>query len=447
MQDLTQGRVGKVLLKFSLPLFLSTVIQAIINLSDLIIVAIFSNQQGIVAGVGLAGQVNYLVINAVIGLSIGGSILISQYFGAKSINQMNSAINTLLTILLLLAIIFTIIMTCCSTLIIRALKTPASAFAQARDYLFYTMTGLIFIFLYNGFSAILRGLGDSITPLIFIGIAAIINIGLDILAVLVLKMAAIGVALATVVSQLIGALISGIYLIKKGKQFNLTKFKFSFNKDKIKNILKIGIPTSIQNIVASFSFIAMTYIINIVGGDKAVYALAAAGMAFKINSFAVLPSRSMNNSIASMVGQNIGAKNHKRVKQTFFYGLLYGLLAGAFFTTSTFLFAKGLLRLFKADNQTLAFGIPYVRAFAFDYMLLPLAVSQYGLVDGLGKTKISMWVNSITSLGLRVTGAYLLGKILNMGMLGIGLSIPITSLASAIIMFIIIRTKIWKQIN
>lgn len=447
MQDLTKGNVARVLLRFSIPLLLSTVIQAVINLSDLMVVALFSERQGIVAGVGLASQVNYLIINAVIGLSVGGSILISQYFGAKSIEEMNKSINTLMTVLLILSVILSVIMTLLSSQIVKLLKTPAEAFNEARDYLMYTMMGLVFIFLYNGISAILRGLGDSIRPLIFIGIAAVINIGLDIVAVAVMGMGAMGVAFATLISQLIGALISGIYLIRKGKEFQLTKFKFLFDKVKVKKLLKIGIPTSIQNTVASLSFIALTYIINITAGNMAVFALAAGGMAFKINSFAVLPSRSMNNSIASMVGQNKGANDYKRIKQTFLYGLLYGLLFGFFFTSVTFLFAKGLLGFFRADITTLSFGIPYVKAFALDYIILPFAVSQYGLVDGLGRTRVSMWVNSITSLGLRVPGAYVMGKVMGLGMTGIGLAIPLTSLVSAIIMFIIIRTSIWKKLK
>lgn len=447
MQDLTKGKVSKVLLKFSMPLLLSTVIQAIINLSDLMIVAIFSTRQGIVAGIGLASQINYLIINAVIGLSVGGSILISQFYGAKNIDDMNKSINAMMTMLLALAIIFTIIMTIFSSSIIALLKTPQQAFKEAKDYLFFTMTGLVFIFIYNGISAILRGLGDSIRPLFFISIAAIVNIGLDIVAVVVLKMGATGVALSTIISQFIGALISGIHLIRKGKEFQLTQYKISFNKQKIKKLLKIGVPTSIQNVVASLSFIALTYIINITGGQKAVFALAAGSMAFKINSFAVLPSRSMNNSISSMVGQNKGANDYKRIKGTFYYGLIYGLIFGIAFTAITFFFAEDLLRLFKADDQTLIFGIPYVQAFAFDYVLLPFVVSQYGLVDGLGKTKVSMWVNSITSLGLRVPGAYIMAKFFGLGMRGIGLAIPLTSLVSALIMFIYVRKKVWQKIK
>lgn len=447
MQDLTLGNVPQKLFSFSMPFLLSTIIQAIINLSDLIVVALFSERQGIVAGVGLAGQINYLIINAVIGLCTGGSILISQYFGAKKNEDINITYNTLMTIILMLSIVITVVMLLLATPIINLLKTPQEAFAEARDYLVYTMLGLFFIFIYNGLSAVLRGLGDSIRPLVFIGIAAIINIGLDIVAVVVFDMGAKGVAIATIISQFIGALISGVYLYKKRKMLGLKGFRFKLDKDKIKKVLKIGIPTSIQNIVASLSFIALTYIINITGGDDAVYALTAGSMAFKVNSFAVLPSRSMNLSIAAMVGQNKGAKKNKRIKQTFNSGLLIGLAFGIIFTVLTFVFAADILTLFNADEKTLSFGIPYVQAFSFDYVLLPFVVSQYGLVDGLGKTKVSMWVNSVTSLLLRVPGAFVLGKVLKLGMRGIGIAIPLTSFVSAIAMFIYIRKKIWKRLG
>ncbi|HHT83705.1 MAG: MATE family efflux transporter [Christensenellales bacterium] len=447
MRDLTKGSVPKMLFKFSMPLLLSTVIQAIINLSDLMVAALFSQRGGIVAGVGLSSQINYLIINAVIGLSTGGGILISQYYGAKKKEDMNKSIHVMISMLIVAAVLLSAITMALSSPILKLLKTPKEALREAKDYLVYTMAGLIFIFLYNGISAVLRGLGDSVRPLIFVCVAAVINIGLDVAAVALLKMGAAGLALATVISQFIAALMSGICLIKKGKEWGLTKYKFSLNKDKLKKLLKIGLPTSIQNTVASLSFLALTYIVNIVGADKAVYALSAASIAFKINSFAVLPSRSMNNSISAMVGQNKGAGDNKRIKKTFAYGLLYGLCFGILFTAATFFFARGLLKIFKADNQTLSFGIPYIKSFAFDYLLLPFAVSQYGLVDGLGKTKVSMWVNSIASLLLRAPAAYVLGKLLDMGMAGIGLAIPLTSLFSAVVMFVYIKTKVWKQLK
>lgn len=446
MQDLTKGSVAKKLVAFSMPLLVSTVIQAFINLTDLMVVSIFSDRAGIVAGVGVSSQVNYLIINAVVGLSAGGSIMISQYFGAKDFEQVSKSINTVLTFLIISGAVLTAAMLLLSKPIVTLLKTPQAAFNEARDYLFWTMSGLIFIFVYNGISAVLRGLGDSVRPLLFIGIAAILNIGLDILAVAALGMGAAGAAVATVISHLVTAIISAGYLIKKCKKAGLEKYRFKMEKDKLKRLFKIGIPTSIQNTVASLSFVALTYIINISAADS-VAALAAGSMAFKINSFAVLPSRSLNASIAAMVGQNKGANAVARIKKTRNCGLIIGILFGALFSAVTFFFAGNLLKIFKPDTQTLNLGIQYVKSFAIDYIILPFSVSQYGLADGLGRTKVSMWVNSISSLLLRVPAAFVFGKLLGLGIKGIGYAIPLSSLFSAVVMFIYVRKKISKELR
>lgn len=446
MQDLTKGSVTKKLIAFSMPLLVSTVIQAFINLTDLMVVSLFSDRAGIVAGVGVSSQVNYLIINAVIGLSAGGSIMISQYFGAKKYSEVIMSINTVLTFLIICGAALTVLMLFLSKPIVALLKTPQEAFKEARDYMFFTMSGLVFIFVYNGISAILRGLGDSVRPLIFIGVAAVINIGLDLLAVAVLNMGAAGVAIATVISHLISSLISGIYLIRKCKKAGLEKFSLKIQKDKLRRLNKLGIPTSIQNSVASLSFLALTYIINISAQDP-VASLAAGSIAFKINSFAVLPCRSLNASVAAMVGQNKGAGDNLRIKKTCNCGLMVGLVFGVFFTAITFFFAPQMLKIFKPDSQTLDLGVQYVRSFAIDYVLLPFSVSRYGLTDGLGRTKVSMWVNSISSLLLRIPAAFLFGKVFGLGIKGIGYAIPLSSLFSAVVMFIYVRKRISKELK
>ncbi|MFW5780549.1 MAG: MATE family efflux transporter [Bacillota bacterium] len=447
MLDLTQGNVAGRLLKFSMPFLLSTIIQAVINLSDLLVISIFANDSASVAGVGISAQISYLIINAIVGLTAGASILISQHFGAKDYENMQNTINTMFSLLLVFATFISVIFFFTASPIIRALQTPNEAYSEAKIYLQITMLGSVFIFMYNGISAVLRGLGDSIRPLIFVGVAAIINIGLDILAVAVLNMTAMGVALATIIAQLISVLLIGIYLFKKKRKLNIKGYRFTLKIQKVKEILKIGVPTSIQNTIASLSFLALTYIINITFQDNSVYALSAASIVFKVNSFAVLPVRSMNTTISAMVGQNKGAKDKKRTLSTFKYGLLFSIIFGIIFFIITFFLAENILKIFHLDNQTIDFGLPYLKTLAFDYLLLPFAVSQYGLVDGLGKTKVSMWINTISSILLRVPSAFLFANIFGMGMTGIGLAIPLSSLFSGIVMFVYIKRKIWKKLK
>ena len=447
MLDLTQGNGAGRLLEFSMPVLLSTVVQAVIKLSDLLVISIFAGDSTSVAGVGISAQISYLIINAIVGLTAGASILISQHFGAKDYHNMQNTINTMFSLLVIFALVISAVFFFTASPIIRALQTPQEAFSEARIYLQITMLGSIFIFIYNGISAVLRGMGDSIRPLIFVGISAVINIALDIFAVVVLNMTALGVALATIISQLISAVISGIYLYRKKRKLNIKGFRFSLDKAKIKEILKIGIPTSIQNTIASLSFLALTYIINITFQNNSVYALSAASIVFKINSFAVLPVRSMNTTISAMVGQNKGANDEKRMLSTFKYGLLFSVIFGIIFFIVTFFFAENIFNLFRLDNRTIEYGSPYIKSLVYDYLVLPFAVSQYGLVDGMGKTKVSMWINTISSIFIRVPSAFLFANVFGMGMTGIGLAIPLSSLVSVVIMFLFIRKKLWKKLK
>jgi Na+-driven multidrug efflux pump len=217
--------------------------------------------------------------------------------------------------------------------------------------------------------------------------------------------------------------------------------------EKTKEILRIGVPTSVQNTIASLSFLVLTYIINITFDKNLVYALSAASVVFKVNSFAVLPVRSMNTTIAAMVGQNKGANDLKRIVSTFKYGLLFSIIFGLIFFVITFFFARQLLEIFRLENKSIGYGILYLKTLVYDYLILPYAVSQYGLVDGLGKTKVSMWINTISSIFLRVPLAFIFANLMEMGMAGVGLAIPISSLFSALAMFIYIRKKVWRKLK
>lgn len=441
MKDLSSGSVPKQLILFSLPFLAATVLQSLINFTDLLFVSLFSTKEGIVAGVGVGAQLCYLVINAVIGLSVGGSILISQSYGAKDMKEVQRTASNMMSLLLIAAVLVTVTMVFAAKPILRALKTPVSALNEGYSYVFVTMLGIVFIFIYNGISAILRGLGDTIRPLLFILIACIMNAALDAVAVLVFNWGADGIALATVISQAVACIIAAIYTVNKAKNLGIAKLQLKVEKEKILQILKIGMPTALLNIVASLTFLLLTYVIN-VAADGSPDGLTASSIVFKLNSFAILPSRSFSMSIASMVGQNVGANEPMRIKKTFFAGLTMGLIFGVVFTLTGFFSSEKLLMLFRPSESVLGFGVPYMKYISFDYVILPFAVSMYGLTDGLGRTKVSMWVNTVASLVLRLPLAYLFGVTMKLGIKGIAYAIPLTTLLSAVAMLIYILAKL-----
>jgi putative MATE family efflux protein len=199
-KKLTEGNVVKQLILFSLPFMLSNLIQTLYNVADMLIVGNYMGSVGI-SGVNIGGQVTFIMTSIIIGLTAGGTVVIAQYLGSEDRKGMNESITTLLTFLLAAAIFFTVVLILLSDVILRIIQTPAESYKQARDYLNITLTGTIFIFGYNAFAAILRGLGDSKRPLIFVSIACAINVFLDLLFVGAFRMEARGAALATVICQ------------------------------------------------------------------------------------------------------------------------------------------------------------------------------------------------------------------------------------------------------
>jgi hypothetical protein len=232
--DLSKGNVVKQLLVFALPFLLSNFLQSLYSVVDMVIVGQFSGMQSM-SGVNIGGQVTLVATNLVIGLGAGATVLIGQYLGYKARREMKETIGTLFTTLLIVAVFLTGIMLIFRAPILRALSTPAEAFSEAMDYLLVTSAGLIFIFGYNAFSAVMRGLGDSKRPLIFVAIACVTNIGLDILFVARFNMMAFGAALATIISQALSMILCFIYLKRNDFVFDFKWASFKINRKKARH--------------------------------------------------------------------------------------------------------------------------------------------------------------------------------------------------------------------
>lgn len=438
--NLSQGNVVKQLIIFSFPFLLSNLIQTLYSVADMIIVGRFSGTISM-SGVNIGSQVTFLITNMVFGLSVGATVLIAQYLGAGNKTELKETIGTLFTSLLVLALVLTVSMIAFEEPLLRLIKTPAESFPEAKNYFFITMLGTIFIFGYNALSAVMRGMGDSKNPLIFVTIACIVNVALDLLLVAVFKMGAGGAAIATVASQAISMILCIIYLKRNGFVFDFKLSSFGFHKERLKMLLKIGIPTSLQNVATSFSFLFLTALVNTLG----VTASAAVGAVGKLNGFAILPAIAMSSSISAMSAQNIGAGEEKRAVKTMKVGMLISIAISSMIFLFVCFFPELMLRAFGDDEEMIVQGAIYIKSFSFDYLIVPFVFCLNGLFVGSGHTTFSLINGVLSSLLIRIPAAYILGIVLGYGLLGVGLGAPIASCLSLILGIWFYFSGKWKK--
>ncbi len=441
-QDLTQGSVGKQLIKFSIPFLLSNLLQAFYSVADMIIVGRLCGTHGI-TGVNIGSQINILVTGAAFGLAVGGTVLIAQYGGAKKFDEQKKTIGTLFTVYMILAVICTAVMLLLGDTLLRILNTPEVAFVEAENYYMICMSGLIFMFAYNVISAILRGMGDSKRPLYFVLIATIVNIIFDIILVGPFKMGAAGAAYATVGAQALSVVLSLIYLAKNHFFVGYKKSDFKIDGAKMKMLLKLGLPSSVQQVVVSFSFLTLTALVNSL--PNADIASACQGIGGKVNSFAILPALAMSSAVSSMAGQNIGAGQIERAKKTMFTGMGIAFAMSVFVFALVQIFPQTIISLFDTNNEVIAVGTEYMRYIALDYIFVPFVFCMNGLAIGAGYTNFALFNACFSSILVRVPFAYLIVNLTDLGFNGIGLATGLASAASIIVGAIFVASGKWKN--
>ncbi len=441
-KDLTKGSVTKQLIKFATPFLLSNLLQALYSVADMIIVGNFRGEIGI-TGVSIGSQVNILVTGAAMGLSVGGTVMIAQYGGQKMFKEQRSTIGTMTTIYVILGIVLTAAMLILCNPFLTLLNTPASAYQETADYYNICMGGMIFMFLYNAISGILRGMGDSKRPLYFVLIAAITNVVLDLILVGKYDMGSAGAAWATISSQALSVIISLAYLAKK-KFF--AEYKWSdlkIKKEQLVPLFKIGIPSSVQSLVVSLSFLTLTALINSL--PNAEIASACQGIGGKINSFAILPGLAISSAISSMAGQNIGAGEYKRAKKTMYIGMIMAFSVSVIVFIIVNLFPQFLIRLFGDNPEVIETGARYLQLISFDYLFASIMFCFNGLAIASGNTYIALLNAVVNGIFVRVPLAYFLVKVMNMGFDGVAYAMGFASVGGIIIGAIFVASGKWKK--
>lgn len=439
--NLSEGSVLKKLVTFALPFLISNIVQSFYNVADMLIVGNFSGTESM-SGVNIGGQVTFILTHIVVGLCIGATVLIGQYVGSGNEDGLRRVTSTILTLLLGLGVVITALMLIFKGPVLRLIQTPPESYAESDSYLTVTVIGIIFIFGYNALSAILRGMGDSKRPFYFVLIACVTNIVLDLLFVAVFKWAAFGAALATVISQALSMFLCIGYMIKQKFHFDFKLSSFKIYKDQLKLILKVGMPTCIQNGVTSVSFLFITAIVNVIGGVSASAAVGAVG---KFNSFVFMPTIAMSASISTMSAQNIGAGKLDRAVKACKIGTLFSVIVSVTFFAIVQMFPAQIVSIFGNDPIMIENGVAYMRTFGFDYLIIPFIFCINGLFMGGGHTMVTLFNSLLSSIILRVPVSYLFGSVMGWGLMGVGLGAPVASAGSMLLIIGFLMSGKWKH--
>lgn len=437
MKNFTEGKEAKLILQFSVPLVLGNIFQNLYNIIDSIIVGQFLGKEALGA-VGASFPIIFALISMVIGVGSGASTVVSQYFGAKKIDEVKRTIDTIFVFFLGASLIITFLGITFSRDIFILLRLPEDILPQAVTYLNTYLLGMFFFFGFSGISSILRGLGDAKTPMYFMIIATINNVLLDLLFVLVFKWGIQGVAYATIISEAGAFITAAYYLNKKHPIIHLSIRKYIFDMNIFRSCIRIGLPTGFQQSFVAFGMMAIISIVNGFGTN----AVAAYTAAMRIDSFVKMPAITFSSALSSFVGQNLGAFQEKRAKTGLRATLTFSTIYCIFISILIIVFGKYIMGLFTDDPGVIEIGQDYLIIVSSFYLLFSVMFTFTGFLRGAGATLIPM-ISTFTALYIiRIPAAMFISSLI--GVNGIWWAEPMGTFVGMMIILIYYRSGKWK---
>jgi len=438
MKNLTEGHSGSLIFKFAIPMLIGNVFQQSYNIVDSIVVGRYVGKEAL-AAVGASFPLIFMLISFVVGVAMGTTIIISQYYGAKDMKMVKRAIETMYIVLFVASIVVTILGITLSGPIFRLINLPEAVMPQAITYFNVYLTGMIFFFGFNGISSVLRGLGDSKTPLYFLVISTVMNMILVMLFVAVFKWGVAGAAWATVISQA-GAFITGIiYLNRTHEVVKLNSLKLVFDKAIFKKSLMIGLPTGLQQTFVSMGMLAVTRIVNGFGTDV----IAAYSVAIRLDSLAGMPAMNFGAALSTFVGQNLGANKPERIKQGFKATFLMSGTLALFTSLLVIVFRQPLMHLFTDDAAVIAIGADYLVIVSSFYIFFSTMFVIGGVMRGAGDTLIPMFITLFALWVIRIPAAWIMSRYF--GVDGIWWSIPLAWFIGMALSYLYYLKGNWKK--
>ena len=432
------------LIRFAIPLMFSLFLQALYGAVDLVVVGQFGSTASISA-VATGSQLMVAVTAIATGLTMGVTVLIGQSVGSGDLEKAGNVVCGMIKLFTVVAVTITAVLVAIPEPLARLLQAPESALEGTVQYIRICGAGMIFITAYNGISGIFRGIGNSVTPFVFVAIACLVNIVLDLVFVAVLHLDAAGAALATVIAQASSVVFSLVYLYKKRLPFPVRKSGFKA-KGFIKKILFVGAPIAMQDFLVSISFLIITAIINGLG----VVQSASIGIAEKLFVFLAIVPMSFLSALAAFVAQNIGHGNYLRANSALFRTTAISFVFGLAVFFMTFFGGDLLARIFTSDEAVIASTALYFKSCSFEYMIIAVSFCMLGFFNGLGKTAFVMLQGLLSAFAVRIPLSYLFRYLPDTDMLMIGIAVPVSaavSLILCIIYYFIVNKKMRPKQN
>lgn len=427
--DLTSGNIVKTILLFAGPMMIGNLLQQIYNISDTLIVGHFLGENAL-AAVGSTYTFTTFLYSIIIGLCMGSGSLISYYCGERNLQKQKTSIVIAFIFIGIISVIIEIITLSSINQFVKLLKTPYQIVSMTTDYVQIILLGIIFVFLYNYYAYILRAFGNSITPLIFLGIASILNIVLDILFVMYLDFGIKGAAYATLFAQIVSGVGLAIYSFIKEPNLHINFSNIHFQKNEIFEVFHMSFAASVQQSVMNFGILMVQGLVNSFGTTV----MAGFTIAVKIDTIAYMPAQEFGNAFSLFISQNYGAKKYNRIQEGIKKSFLISGIFCIVVSIIVVLFSKNLMRIFvdRKEIDIIQTGTQYLIIEGMFYIGIGILFLLYGYYRGIHKPEMSL-ILTVISLGTRVALAYFLSQFQKIGVCGIWVSIPIGWLLADII--------------
>lgn len=438
-QDMTVGNPVNNLIRFSVPLLIGNLAQQLYSTVDSIVVGQYVGD-GALAAIGASGPILNLLLVLFMGISVGASIMVSQYFGAKDKDKMSDTVGTAITATLVSSIFIMIVGPLITHWVMEILQTPADIYSMSCDYLIILFVGIIGCAYYNILSGILRGLGDSVMPLIFLLIACGLNIVLDIAFVAGFKMGVAGAAWATIISQAISGALCLLRLLLMRDVLHVKLRSLWPRKELLNQLIRLGLPSGLTQAIFSLAMLVVQSLTNSFG----TVVIAVSTVVMRVDGFAMMPNFTFGTAMTTYTGQNIGANRIDRVERGVKDGMRIGLIVSVVLVATILFFGRNLMEMFTSTPEVVDLGMHMMQILAVGYVAMAVTQILSGVMRGAGDTMTPMWISLITTIVIRVPIAYGLAALLHSPD-ALFISLLSSWVMGAVLTFFAYRLGRWKK--